>query len=307
MKKVTKARASATVANLICGFDTLALAIDNLYDEVEIIPNDRKEWRITSIENGEGIPYDPKKNVCTAAMEVMRQSLHDNQGYDVRIIKGYQAGSGLGSSAASAVAALWAYNAQLNFPLTREEIIPFAMLSEQLVSGKAIADNVAAAALGGVVLIRSAQTHDFVALPVPDVFIGALLPDVQVLTKEAREILPKQFPLEKTVQQGANLAGFISSLYSSDMDLMKRSMKDILIEPYRSKLIPQYDEAKAMALDADALCFGIGGSGPAVFYFCKEESLAHKISENISTMWMAHGTQCTKSIGRINTEGVITI
>jgi homoserine kinase len=304
MSNITIARAPATVANLICGFDTLALAIDGLYDEVSVQPNDLGKWVIESIENGGNIPLDPAKNVCTAAMEVMRKKLGDDQGYTIHIKKGYQAGSGLGSSAASAVAALWAYNAQLNFPLTQREIIPYAMLSEELVSGKAIADNVAAAALGGVVLIRSDVDYDFVSLPVPELTIACLLPDIQIMTRQARSILPLEIPLADSVTQGANLAGFISSLYTSDWDVMRRSMQDVLIEKYRGPLIPFYFEAKKLALENGAICFGIGGSGPAVFYFCEYEQTAKHISKLISTMWNQQGMKSSATIGKINTTGV---
>ena len=307
MKKTTTARAPATVANLICGFDTLALAIDGMYDDVSITPNDLGEWRITSIENGGKIPLDPTKNVCTAAMEVMKNDLGDKNGYDVQIVKGYQAGSGLGSSAASAVAALWAYNAQLDFPLTKEQIVPYAMLSEKLVSGKAIADNVAASAIGGIVLIRSASEHDFISLPSPDIFVTCLLPDVQIITKDAREILPNEFPLEAVVQQGANLAGFISSLYSYDMELLGRSMVDHLIEPHRAPLIPSYFDAKKIAMNDGAISFGISGSGPAIFFLSDAEMDAQRIANQIKSMWSEQQIKCTVNISKINELGVSII
>ena len=304
MKKTITARAPATIANLICGYDTLALAIDGLYDEVSIQPNESGQWVITEIVNGPGIPLDPKKNVCTAAMEAMRQAVGDSRGYDVQIVKGYQAGSGLGSSAASAIAALWAYNAQLDYPVTREQIIRYGMLSEQLVSGEPIADNVAAAALGGIVLIRSAKEHDFISLPTPDLFVGALLPDVQIITKEARGILPKQIPLATSVQQGANLAGFISALYSGDTALLSRSMHDHIIEQYRGTLIPHYYKVKEIAMENGALCFGIGGSGPAVFYFCRDELTAGLIANKIEQFWTKNQLRSISNVGRINTRGV---
>ncbi len=304
MKRNTIARAPATVANLNCGFDTLALAIDGLYDEVELTPNDLGEWVITAIENGGNIPYEPAKNVCTAAMEAMRNDLKDDRGYNVRITKGYQAGSGLGSSAASAVAALWAYNAQLDFPLTRQQIIPYAMMSEKLVSGSAIADNVAAAALGGIVLIRSDVDHDFIPLPVPDLFVGCLLPNIQIITKQAREILPKTVPLSDCIKQGSNLAGFISSLYTSDKELLKRSMHDHLIEKYRAALIPHYFDAKHIAMQSGALCFGIAGSGPAIFYFAENEDTGKLIGDKIKQMWASNDMRADMFVGKINSAGV---
>ena len=303
MTKTTTARAPATVANLIVGFDTLSLAINNLFDEVEIADSEQEGWSITEIINGDDIPLDPEKNVCTIAMEAMRKVLGDHQGYNVRIKKGYRAGSGLGSSAASAVAALWAYNAHLNFPLSKRNIIPFAMESEAYVSGKAIADNVSASALGGIVLVRSDTDHDFINLPVPDLHVGCVLPDIQIITKGAREILPDQILLSECVRQGANLAGFISSLYSSDWDLMRRSMHDILIEQHRAPYISHYFKAKEIALSNNAICFGIGGSGPAVFYFTEEERNGQLIGEKIKNMWADHQMNANYYVGKINTDG----
>lgn len=295
-------RAPATVANLIVGFDILSLAISGLYDEVILTPNDGHGWRIISIENGAGIPLDPNKNVCTAGMEMMRRDLDTSPHFDVTIRKGYQAGSGLGSSAASAVAALWAYNEAVGRPLSRRAIIPYGMQTEAMVSGHPIADNVAAAALGGIVLIRSAD--DFISLPVPDLFIGSVFPQVKIITKEARDILPKAFPLQTITRQSGNLAGFISALYSGDLDLLRRSMQDELIEPYRSKLIPRYDDAKKIAEDMGALCFGISGSGPSVFYFSTEKHIAHDIAEKLTELWQEENLEVVSVVDTINTEGV---
>ena len=301
------AQAPATVANLIVGFDTLALAIGGLYDEVSLTPNDTGNLRIMSIENGPDIPLDASKNVCTLALDWMRRDQGDDSGYDMSIVKGYQAGSGLGSSAASAVAALWAYNAQLGYPLSREAVIPYAMKSEEFVSGNPIADNVAAAALGGVVLIRSDVQRDFIQLPVPDIYVGCLLPNIQVITREAREILPASIPLRDGVKQGANLAGFISALYSSDWELMKRSMTDHIIEQYRAPLIPHYFDAKKIAMECGAICFGIAGSGPAVFYFCEDETNGRKIAEEITAMWQHNNIKAISEVRKINTKGAHTI
>lgn len=298
------ARAPATVANLICGYDTLSLAIRGLSDEVTLTPNDISEWRITGIENGGTIPLEPDRNTCTVVMEHMRKQLGKTETYDVHIKKGYRAGSGLGSSAASAVAALWAYNAMLDFPLGRMEIIPLAMEGEAFVSGSPIADNVAAASLGGMVLVRSAMDFDFVQLPVPEVVVGCLFPEVEIITKEAREILPKQISMENSVKQGANLAGFVSSLYSGDVELMKRSMVDYLVEPYRSSLIPHFDEVKNVALESGAICFGISGSGPSVFFFSENEEQAGIIADSVIHTWNAKNINCSKYIGPVNRQGV---
>lgn len=296
------ARASATVANLIVGFDILSLAISGLYDEVSIAPNDGRGWRITSIENGATLPYDVKKNVCTAGMEMIRRDFNASPDFDVVIRKGYQAGSGLGSSAASSVAALWAYNEAIGRPLSRREIIPYGMQTEALVSGHPIADNVAAAALGGIVLIRDAA--DYISLPVPDLYVGCVFPQVEIITKEAREILPTAFPLHAITRQTGNLAGFISALYTDDMELLQRSMQDELIEAHRSKLIPHYDEVKKIALDRGALCFGISGSGPTVFYFSNDKTQAENIRHEISSFWKNKNLEVVSIVSNINTTGV---
>ncbi len=301
--KIT-ARAPATVANVIVGFDSLALAIEGLYDDVTLIPNDLNSFRIISIENGGRIPKDPLKNVCTIALETMREAVNGPGGFDIAIKKGYQAGSGLGSSAASATAGLWAYNAQLGYPLSKQEIIPFAMKSEEAVSGKEIADNVAACALGGLVLIRSAEQYDFISLPTPKLFVGCALPNVSILTKEARSILPEKVSMETAVKHGANFAGFISSLYTNDFTAMKRSMQDVLVERYRSKFIPHFNKAKTIAIDGGAICFGIAGSGPAMFYFIENDEKGLKIINELKALYSRANMKIINSLGPINETGV---
>lgn len=307
MTRWITARAPATIANLICGFDTLSLAVDGPYDKVSIRPNDSNQWRILEVVNGEGLPTDPERNVATFAMQRMSDDVGSPTGYDVRIVKGYEAGSGMGSSAASAAAALCAYNASLGYPLHQRALIKYAMQSEALVSGHPIADNVSAALLGGLVLIRSAEELDFISLPVPDLWLACVRPNRQIMTREARDILPLQIPLSMAIQHSAHLAGFVSAAYTQDYDLMKRSMRDLLIEPHRGKLIPHYDALKDLMNDSDLLSFGIAGSGPTVIAFCTDESQADRAARSIQTFWSQNSIDSIAYVHPIAHRGAFVI
>jgi homoserine kinase len=214
------------------------------------------------------LPDDPHCNTATAGLvRLLRDTRADFDLY-VSIKKGIAIGSGMGGSAASAVAAVVAASRVLPRPLKAEQLFHYALLGEKEASGSIHGDNVAPCLLGGLCLVRSAVPADIVSLPVPRGLFGVLVhPHLEISTRAARKILKREVSLDAHVQQTANLAGFIAACYSGDLGLIRRSLEDVVIEPQRKKLIPGFDRAKTAALAAGALGVSISGSGPSVFAF----------------------------------------
>ncbi len=272
----------ATVANIACGYDILGFAVDNPGDEVTVTLADHNEVRITSI-TGEGgkLPLDPEKNSAGVSVLKMRAHLQSKQGFDIEIAKKMPLGSGLGSSAASAVGSVYAANKLIDQPLSRQELIPFAMEGERIACGTAHADNVAPALLGGFVAVRSYDPLDIITIPT-DISLHCLIvkPKVEVLTRDARNALKDEVPMQDFVAQTGNLVGLIVGLTQKDISLISRSLVDNIIEPQRSPMIPGFSIIKSRALEAGALGCSISGSGPSIFslYHTKQDALQAKES-----------------------------
>lgn len=297
--------APATVANLNCGFDVLGLAIDAPGDEVTVSFNNINTIRITEITGDDGkLSHAPDKNTATGGMITLLRHLGSNQGIDVRICKKMPFGSGLGSSAASAVAGVLALNQLLGAPLSKTELIPFALDGEVIASGSRHADNIAPSLLGGIILIRSYNPLDIIQLPVPpQLYCVVVHPQIEILTKEARNILPKQIPLTHTITQTGNIAAFVSALYTNNLPLLSRSMTDLIAEPYRAPLIPHFIDIKQQALSNGALSFGISGSGPSMFALTNSKNTAQLIANAIQHKLQTHNIPSTAYTSGINTRG----
>ncbi|NAW51000.1 homoserine kinase [Elizabethkingia argentiflava] len=308
MKKV-KCYAPATVANVVCGYDILGFAIENPGDQVIVSFNHTHTTRITKIEGDEGkLPLDVKKNVVGHVVNLFLEKVKSRQGVDIELYKKMPLNSGLGSSAASSVAALVAINELFENPLTKGELLPLAMEGERLASGNAHADNVAPSLLGGLVLIRSYEPLDVIKLPfIKDLFVVSVHPDINVPTGEARKILKQQIPLQKAIEQWGNVAGLVSGFCTGDMDLVGRSMKDVIIEPIRSMLIPFFCEMKEIALENKAIGFGISGSGPSVFALCKNKDQADEISDRLYHLLNRHQIKSESQVTKMNNKGALII
>lgn len=286
--------APASVSNLNCGFDVLGFALHAPGDEVELRRNNSGVVSIETITGDGGLlPRDADKNTASAVVRLFLDKIGSRQGIAVGIHKKMPLNSGLGSSAASSVAALLAVNTLMGEPLARKELLPLAMEGERLACGNAHADNVAPALFGGLVLIRSYTPLDIVQLPVPETLFCAIIhPEVSVPTREARSILPEKIPLRDAVKQWGNLAGLVAALYSNDLSLLSRSMTDHIVEPVREHLIPDFSTMKQLATDAGALAFGISGSGPTVFAFAdglpNAQIIANAIAAFLTSSKMPH-------------------
>ncbi len=284
MKESVKVFAPATVANVVCGFDVLGFAVNEPGDEVVMRITDKPGITISKITGDNGrLPLDPLKNTVSVSVQHYLKSISRTDiGLDIELHKKMPIGSGLGSSSASTVAGLFAAKTLLGDETDAVKLLPFAMKGEEMACGHGHADNVAPALLGGFVLIRSYEPLDIVKLPHPkELYCAIVFPDVDVPTREARQIIRDKIYMKDAVTQWGNIAGLVSGLFMNDVDLIGRSMKDILVEPVRSMLIPDFYKMREMAMNMGAVSFGISGSGPSVFAFTKDEETARQITQKL--------------------------
>ncbi len=305
--KEVRVFAPATVANMICGFDILGFAVDKPGDEVYMQRVEESGVRIRSIQGDDGrLPLDPDKNTVSACVKMLLShlGLEEEIGVEIDLIKHMPIGSGLGSSSASTVAGLFAINALLGNPLTKNELMPFCVEGERLACGHGHADNVAPALMGGITLIRGYEPLDIINLPVPeDLVAGIVFPQVDVPTRDARQLIKEKVSLKDAVNQWGNIAGLVAGLYRSDYELIGRSMHDVLIEPTRAILIPEFYEMKRIAMEAGMLSFGISGSGPSVVAISKGAEAAQVAVDRIQEHLTANGIESLQFVSAVNAEG----
>lgn len=306
MKDSIQVFAPATVANVVCGFDVLGFAVNEPGDEVIMRVTDRPGITISKITGDNGrLPLDPAKNTVSVSVQHYLKSIdRADIGLDIELHKKMPIGSGLGSSSASTVAGLFAAKALLGDETDVAKLLPFAMKGEEMACGHGHADNVAPALMGGFVLIRSYSPLDVIRLPHPKgLYCAIVFPEVDVPTREARQIIRDKIYMKDAVTQWGNIAGLVSGLFMNDMDLIGRSMKDILVEPVRSMLIPDFYRMREMAMEMGAVSFGISGSGPSVFAFTKSEEEAGQIAQKLQKHLAAAGIGSNTYVSDINDRG----
>jgi len=306
MKESIQVFAPATVANVVCGFDVLGFAVNEPGDEVIMRITDKPGITISKITGDNGrLPLDPAKNTVSVSVQHYLKSIERTDiGLDIELHKRMPIGSGLGSSSASTVAGLFAAKTLLGDETDVAKLLPFAMKGEEMACGHGHADNVAPALMGGFVLIRSYDPLDVIRLPHPKgLYCAIVFPDVDVPTREARQIIRDKIYMKDAVTQWGNIAGLVSGLFMNDIDLIGRSMKDILIEPVRSMLIPDFYKMREMALEMGAVSFGISGSGPSVFAFTKSEEQAKLIVQKLQNHLAGLGIGSNIYVSDINDQG----
>jgi homoserine kinase len=310
MKDSVKVFAPATVANVVCGYDVLGFAVNAPGDEVIMRVRDKPGVVITKITGDDGrLPLAAEKNTVSASVQdYLKYIGREDVGVEIELHKKMPIGSGLGSSSASTVAGLFAVNAIFDNQLTNRELVPFAMRGEELACGYGHADNVAPALMGGFVLIRSYEPLDIIRLPHPEGMHAAIVyPEVDVPTKDARQMIRSKVLLKDAVTQWGNVAGLVSGLFTNDYDLIGRSMKDVLVEPVRSILIPDFDYMKSVALDTGAIGFGISGSGPSVFALTKDAETAHQITQKLQKHLGKIAINSLAFVSEVNQKGPIIL
>lgn len=276
MKKSLRVFAPASIANLGCGFDIMGLALDDVGDILDIVATEGNGLSITNATDVP-LPEDPEMNVITPVVRKFMDMTGNSANIEITVKQKIYPGSGIGSSAASSAAAAYGLNELFGCPLSEEEVVICAMEGENLASGGYHADNAAPAVMGGIVMIRGYEPLDLVKLPVPGNFYCTVVhPAIVVTTKEAREIMPKEIPMHTAVSQWGNVGGLVAGLYSGNVGLIGRSMKDAVAEPYRKKFIPDFDKLRKKILKCGAVAMNISGSGPSLFALSDNQETAVK-------------------------------
>jgi homoserine kinase len=294
----------ATVANVSCGFDSLGFAVDAIGDEMTFTKTAEIGVKITKI-TGANLTYNVDENAASAVVKKMLNETNADFGIELTIHKGFSPGSGLGSSAASAAGAAFGTNQFLRSSFSKLELTKFAMFGEEVACGTPIADNVAAAIYGGFILVRSYNPLEIIKLPVPaELRVVAIHPQIEIKTKDARDVLPTQIALKDAVTQWANVGGLISGLYTDNYNLIRNSLVDIIVEPARKGLIPFFDDVKNSALKAGALGAGISGSGPTIFALCKGDEIAKNVYKSIEESYKNRGIDFEMFISKVNPKGI---
>ncbi|HEV2132316.1 MAG TPA: homoserine kinase, partial [Longimicrobiaceae bacterium] len=224
--------------------------------------------------------------------------------FEVTIEKGIPLSSGMGGSAASAVAAAVAANAFLAAPLPPERLLSYALIGEAVASGSSHGDNLAPCLLGGMVLVRSLQPPDLVPIPVPTAIRCVLVhPRLRVETRTARQVLPREVPLHSCIEQSANLAGFLAGCYGGELDLIRRSLVDVLIEPHRQALVPGFQAVKRAAMQSGALGCSLSGAGPSLFAWCADEQVGRQVCDRMIDAFAAEGIAAEGWVSRVDVPG----
>ncbi len=301
-----KIKSPATIANLVCGFDVLGMALNDPQDVMQITISENPGIRIqhNDIYN---LPVIPEQNVAGVALLALMQELPKPIGFELVIEKHIKPGSGLGSSAASAAGVVAAANLLLDNKFSKQDLVRFAMAGEKFASGVKHADNISPCIYGGVTLIRSIFPLDIIPLPAPPMYVAVVHPQIEVKTSDAREILRKEVLLKDAIRQWGNIAGLVTGFMQSDYELIRRSLEDVIIEPVRSILIPGFDQVKKRSLEAGALGGGIAGSGPSIFMLCKEEYVAEKVEAVMKGIYDNIALNYHTYVTTINNNGITII
>lgn len=294
----------ATIANISCGFDVLGLCLETIGDEMIIRKSDVKGIKIKKIV-GNDLPLETSKNVAGVAALALLEAIDYKFGFDIEIYKNIKPGSGIGSSAASAAGAVFGINELLGRPFTRKELVEFAMKGEAIASGIEHADNVAAAILGGITLIRNSKPLDIIKIESPsELYATVIHPQIELKTSEMRAVLQPMIPLKSAIIQWGNLGGLIAGLYTSDYDLIRRSLHDEIVEPLRGPFIPKFDVIKKTALENGALGSGISGSGPSIFALSKGIETANRIAKAMCVVYEDMNLPYEIHVSKVNPEGI---
>jgi homoserine kinase len=305
-KKEITVFAPASVTNVSCGFDILGFAIDYPGDEVVLRITDEPGLRIVKITGDEGrLPLIPEKNTAGLSLLSLMNYLKFPKGIEMEVHKKMALGSGLGSSAASAVASVFAFNELLGSPRSRRELLPFALEGEKLTcGGTPHADNVSACLFGGFIIVRSLSPLDVISVETPEnLFCTIIHPHIEINTADTRKILRKQILLSDAVKQWGNVAGLVAGLMQKDYQLIGRSLQDVIIEPIRSILIPGFNEVKVAAIKSGALGCSISGSGPSIFAFSTSIPIAEEAGKAMKRVLSKMDIGSDLYISKINLQG----
>lgn len=304
MRQTATAFAPASVGNVAVGFDVLGHSFQTIGDRVTARRTPVPGVTIGAITGVVvDLPREPERNTAGMGVLCMVRDLKLNFGIELAIHKGIPLGSGLGGSAASAVAAVVAANALLPEPLGKLELLKFAMKGEQVASGSVHVDNIAPSLYGGLVLTVGIDNPNVKQIPVPSTVRCVLVhPHMMLSTREARQILNRSIDLSDVIWQSANLAGFLTGCFTGDLQLIRESLEDVIIEPQRQVLIPGFKAVKEGARANGALGCSISGAGPTVFAWCEQQH-AERIRDAMVAAFAAHGLASDAWISTLDPAG----
>jgi len=308
MSETVTAFAPASIGNLAVGFDMLGLALAGLGDRVSARRMERPGIALAGVFAPDGAPHpslstDPEHNTASIAARALWDEHGGAGGVELTLYKGVPLESGLGSSAASAVAAVVAVNALLVAPLPFRELLPFALEGEIYASGGLHADNVAPSLLGGLVLCPAVLLPETVALPAPSGVSAVVVhPALKVNTAHARRRLAKCYPTEQWLSQQGYLAGFVAACLTDDLALFGKTLKDVVIEPQRTPAVPCFDAVRAAAEEAGALGVSLSGSGPSVFALCPDAQ-ARNLAAGMEQAFRSCGIDCESWVSPMDAPG----
>ena len=304
-EKNIKVLAPATVSNVGPGFDIMGFALHLPVEEMILTIKAKPGIKIKKISgDNNALPLDINKNTATVALKNMLNQLHENFGIELTINKKIISGSGLGSSAASAVASVFALNELLDKPFTKNQLLDFALQGEAVASGSIHADNVAPCLFGGFILIRDYNPIDLIKIKSPkNLFCTILHPQFEIKTSEARKLIKKKYSLKELLTQSGNAAGLVTGLLKNDYQLIKRSLHDVVAEPARAKLIPGFYDIKNAALNNGSIGCSISGSGPAIFAFSKSMDEAIQIGKAMKNVSSKFVKKNNVYVSSINNDG----
>jgi homoserine kinase len=290
-ERVVRAFAPGSVSNVGCGFDVFGFALEAPGDVVEARRRDGSGVELAAVDGDGGrLPRDAARNTAGVAAAHLLAAAGSAAGVELRLAKGMPLASGLGSSAASAVAAVVAVDALLGLGAPREALLASAVAGEAAGCGAAHADNAAPSLWGGFVLVRPAAgggrgtggagAPRVEPLPVPTGLSCAVLrPEVEIETRAARAALPERVPLADAVAQWGNTAALVAGLFRGDLELIASALDDRVAEPVRTPLVPGYQAVRRAALAAGAAGCGLSGSGPSIFALCDGRERAGRVGE----------------------------
>ena len=303
--KSIKVYCPGSVANLSCGFDILGLCLDNVGDEMTVSIINKPVLKLDFCD-GYKVTSDIKKNAATVSANALLKSYKKlDFGFNISINKKIKPGSGIGSSAASSAGSVFAINKLLGEPFSKMELIKFASEGEFACTQSYHADNISAVLLGGITLVRDNTNLDIVRLNTPiELFVSIIHPQIEIKTSDSRAIIGRRVEISKLTEQASNLGALISALYTADYELNSRSINDIIAEPYRSELIPEFNNLKQFALENGSIGFGISGSGPWMFSLSKGPENANKVKRKLEDYLNIKNIDFKSYVSAVNDEGV---
>jgi len=300
--------APASIGNVAVGFDMLGLAIAGAGDRVTARRVDKEGVTVAEVRglDGEIHPYlstESDHNTASIAAATFWAAHGDTGGIELIVRKGVPLQSGMGSSAASAVAATVAANALLDSPLPSKDLLESAIAGEKYASKGLHADNVAPSLLGGLIFCPMSMLPDTVSIKTPEGVSSVLLhPELQVNTAHSRQSLARGYSMEQWLEQQAYFGGFIAACERGDIELLAKCLRDVIIEPQRSAAVPCFQGVKESAMANGAYGCSLSGSGPSIFALCADRD-GPKIAIGMEQSCRNYGYDCQSWISPMMSTG----